>query len=198
MLTFTETARKMVLSYLGQPGMENQALRIAVNGGSPLAPEYEFTLVDDAEVAPDDIVLEMDGFRVVMDPQSAAQVEGSTVDYVVRVNEEGFEVRNPKLEQARAAQAAAPPAGALAERIQQLIDERINPAIAAHGGYITLVDVKENDVYIEMAGGCQGCGLARITLRQGIERMIKDAIPEVRYIYDVTDHAAGVSPYYRE
>lgn len=197
MLTFTDTATKMILSYLGQPGMENQALRIAVNGGSPLAPEYEFTLVDDAEVTPDDVVLEMDGFRVVIDPQSAARIEGSTVDYVVRVNEEGFEVRNPKVEQAPAPQPPAQPAGPLADRIKQLIDERINPAIAAHGGYIALVDVKENDVYIEMAGGCQGCGMARITLRQGIERMIKDAIPEVRYIYDVTDHAAGVNPYFR-
>ncbi|MBI4537940.1 MAG: NifU family protein [Gemmatimonadetes bacterium] len=193
MLTFTETAREMVLSYLGQPGMESLALRISVNGGSPLAPDYEFVLVDEGETAPEDIVLDMDGFKVVLNAESAKRIEGSTVDYVQRLTEEGFEVRNPNL-------APAPrPAlnGPLAERVATIISERINPAIAAHGGHIALVDVKENDVYIEMSGGCQGCGMARITLRQGIERMIREALPEVRSIYDVTDHAAGMNPYYQ-
>ena len=84
----------------------------------------------------------------------------------------------------------------LKERVQTLIENSINPAVAGHGGHIELIDVKDNTVYIQMSGGCQGCGAADVTLKAGIERMIKEEIPEVTEILDVTDHAAGQNPYY--
>ena len=84
----------------------------------------------------------------------------------------------------------------LKERVQTLLDNSINPAVAAHGGHIELIDVKDDTVYIQMAGGCQGCGAADVTLKAGIERLIKEEIPEVREILDVTDHASGNNPYY--
>ncbi len=84
----------------------------------------------------------------------------------------------------------------LKEKAQALLDNSINPAVAGHGGYIELIDVKDNTVYIQMWGGCQGCGAADVTLKAGIERMIKEEIPGVREILDVTDHAAGKNPYY--
>jgi len=84
----------------------------------------------------------------------------------------------------------------LKERVQALLDNSINPAVAGHGGHIELIDVKDNTVYIQMGGGCQGCGAADVTLKAGIERMIKEEIPEVTEILDVTDHAAGQNPYY--
>jgi len=84
----------------------------------------------------------------------------------------------------------------LKEKVQALLDNSINPAVAGHGGYIELIDVKDNTVYIQMSGGCQGCGAADVTLKAGIERMIKEEISEVREILDVTDHAAGQNPYY--
>jgi len=87
-------------------------------------------------------------------------------------------------------------AAELKERVQALLDNSINPAVAAHGGYIELIDVKDSTVYIQMAGGCQGCGAADVTLKAGIERLIKEEIPEVTEILDVTDHAAGRNPYY--
>jgi Fe/S biogenesis protein NfuA len=87
-------------------------------------------------------------------------------------------------------------AAELKEKVQALLDNSINPAVAAHGGYIELIDVKDSTVYIQMAGGCQGCGAADVTLKAGIERMIKEEIPEVTEILDVTDHAAGQNPYY--
>lgn len=87
-------------------------------------------------------------------------------------------------------------AAELKERVQALIDNSINPAVASHGGYIELIDVKDDTVYIQMAGGCQGCGAADVTLKAGIERLIKEEIPEVREILDVTDHASGRNPYY--
>jgi Fe-S cluster biogenesis protein NfuA len=82
------------------------------------------------------------------------------------------------------------------DRIVTLIDQQINPAVAQHGGSVSLVDVKDAVVYLQLGGGCQGCGMATATLRQGIEQMIRRSIPEVANIVDVTDHASGENPYY--
>ena len=82
------------------------------------------------------------------------------------------------------------------ERVQQVLDTEINPSVAEHGGMIRLVDVKENVVYIQMGGGCQGCGQADVTLKFGIETAIRAAVDGVGDILDVTDHASGRNPYY--
>jgi len=84
----------------------------------------------------------------------------------------------------------------LKNRVQDLIDTMINPAVAGHGGFVELVDVQDNRVYLQMGGGCQGCGAANITLKSGIERLIREEIPEVEEVLDTTDHASGHNPYY--
>ncbi len=84
-----------------------------------------------------------------------------------------------------------------AAAIQELLDTRINPSVAMHGGHIALVDVQEDTVYIRLEGGCQGCGMADVTLKQGIEVQIKETVPEIRRVLDVTDHASGDNPYYQ-
>lgn len=81
-------------------------------------------------------------------------------------------------------------------KVQEIFDTQINPAVAAHGGMVDLLDVKDNKIYLQMGGGCQGCGMADVTLRQGIEEAIRQALPQVDEILDVTDHAAGDNPYY--
>lgn len=85
---------------------------------------------------------------------------------------------------------------AIREQVQLILDRDINPAIAAHGGYIELIDVEDATVFVRMGGGCQGCGMANVTLRQGVEQAIRSQVPEVIAIYDATDHAAGMNPYY--
>ena len=80
--------------------------------------------------------------------------------------------------------------------IGDLLDREINPAVASHGGYVELIDVKKNNVYIRLGGGCQGCGAADVTLKQGIEKAIRGLAPSVGEILDTTDHAAGRNPYY--
>jgi Fe-S cluster biogenesis protein NfuA len=84
----------------------------------------------------------------------------------------------------------------LKTRVQELIDTMINPAVAGHGGYVELIDVQESRVYLQMGGGCQGCGAADITLKSGIERLIKEELPEITEVLDTTDHASGSNPYY--
>lgn len=83
------------------------------------------------------------------------------------------------------------------EKVQYLLAHKINPGIAAHAGFVELIDVKDNNVYIRLGGGCQGCGAADFTLRQGIEAILRKEIPEILQVLDVTDHAAGMNPYYR-
>jgi len=83
------------------------------------------------------------------------------------------------------------------EKIQYLLAHKINPGVAAHAGFVELIDVRDNNVYIRLGGGCQGCGAADFTLRQGIEAIIRKEVPEIRQILDITDHSAGMNPYYR-
>ena len=80
--------------------------------------------------------------------------------------------------------------------IQAVLDERINPAVAGHGGHISLIDVKDDKAFIRLEGGCQGCGMADVTLKQGVEVEIKGAVPSISAVLDVTDHGGGSNPYY--
>ena len=81
--------------------------------------------------------------------------------------------------------------------VREVLDSRINPSVAAHGGHIALIDVRGPRVYLRLEGGCQGCGMADVTLKQGVEAEIKRAVPEIEEILDVTDHATGSNPYYQ-
>jgi len=83
-------------------------------------------------------------------------------------------------------------------KVQQVLDTQINPGVAAHGGQVQLLEVRGDAIYIKMAGGCQGCGMAAATLKQGVERTIRQFVPEVTQIFDVTDHASGQTPYYAQ
>jgi len=88
------------------------------------------------------------------------------------------------------------PSNVIRDKVQRLLSEQINPGVASHGGFVELIDVDNNIVYLRMGGGCQGCGAADITLKMGIERMIREEVPQIYQVLDVTDHAAGQNPYY--
>jgi Fe-S cluster biogenesis protein NfuA len=88
------------------------------------------------------------------------------------------------------------PADLIRDKVKRLLNEQINPGVASHGGFVELIDVENNTVYLRMGGGCQGCGAADITLKMGIERMIREEVPQIYQVLDVTDHAAGQNPYY--
>ncbi len=90
-----------------------------------------------------------------------------------------------------------PSESVIRQKVQDLLEKEINPALGMHGGFVELIDVKKNSVYLKLGGGCQGCGSAKMTLKMGIERVIREQIPEVGEILDTTDHAAGRNPYYQ-
>ena len=159
----------------------------------PQSPDFELTLVGPDDIGESEREVDLGDLTIVVQEQFMPRLEGATVDFVQRVNESGFEVKL-----AAAAQPAAPTLeGPLAERVKTVLDAEINPAIASHGGTITLVGVEDTEIYLEMGGGCQGCAMSRMTLRQGVERMVRQAVPEVTVIHDVTDHASGENPFFR-
>ena len=84
----------------------------------------------------------------------------------------------------------------LRQKIQQILNEQINPGVASHGGFVELIDVTDNNVFLRMGGGCQGCGAADVTLKMGVERLLRDELPQIQNVFDATDHAAGQNPYY--
>jgi Fe-S cluster biogenesis protein NfuA len=86
---------------------------------------------------------------------------------------------------------------ALYEQVAKVFDEQVNPMVARHGGRVELIDVQDAVVMLRMGGGCQGCGMADVTLRQGIEGLLAQAVPAVRGIVDITDHTAGSNPYFQ-
>ncbi len=108
-------------------------------------------------------------------------------------------MQNPNRPAPAPTMADRPPAdlsGELAQRVLAVLEEQINPAIASHGGRADLVAVEDSIAYLRLSGGCQGCGMASVTLSQGIEVAILDGVPEITEVVDVTDHASGANPYY--
>jgi Fe/S biogenesis protein NfuA len=199
MVSFTDRAKEMVLAFMGQGEGALEALRISMEG-SPLAPRFELTLVGREERRADETELDAGGFTVLLAGDDAPVLDEAVVDFVERVNESGFEVRTragaPVGVNGHGQVAPARPEGDLANRVRDLLDKQVNPGIAAHGGVIKLVDVRGTEIYLEMSGGCQGCAMSRLTLRQGVERMLRQAVPEITEVHDVTDHESGANPYF--
>lgn len=192
MIEFTDEARERVLAFMEQENEGELAVRVAVRNSSPFSPEYDLLLIEPDEAAPEDEAYDQDGFTLFADPHSADFLEGATVDWVSTLQQSGFRIENPNVR----APGDAPPEGELADRVQKVLDEQINPGVAQHGGHVSLVDIRDRVVYLKMGGGCQGCGLASVTLTQGIKEALGEAVPEVEGVEDVTDHQAGENPYY--
>ena len=191
MVTFTDGAKAHVVAFLAEES-EPLAVRIEVLDSSPLAPQYDLALIEESEKESGDQVYEQGGFEVVVPQSSVVLLQGATVDWVESMQGSGFKVENPNIVPIGEGLAEGP----LADRVKQVIEMQVNPAIASHGGSVTLVEVREDVVYLEMMGGCQGCGMAAVTLAQGIRRIIMENVPDVRDIVDVTNHDAGANPYY--
>ena len=197
MIKFTDHASKVLKTFLAGDPNPNQALRIAVTGPKT-APHFDLRLVEISDRAEEERSFNVNDIEVLIRENDMELLKGATVDYVERDNESGFEVRPlkdripaPTLERTESGE----PTGEIADAVRVVLDNQVNPAIAAHGGMISLVDVEDTDIYVEMSGGCQGCALSRMTLRQGVERMLRDAVPELTAVHDVTDHASGENPY---
>ena len=205
-LTITAKAREKVMSLReGEPEAEGLGLWLEVSGvtGGEYAYDLYFQPVEEAE--PGDVVQHHDDLPVVIPAASADSLRGATLDMAADLLQPGMVLQNPNSPPAAPGPASpaiqAPAAGELtgdvAERVAQVIERQINPAIAAHGGRAELVAVEDSTAFLRLGGGCQGCAMASVTLTQGIKVAITDAVPEISEVVDVTDHQSGDNPYFQ-
>jgi len=187
MLIITDLARTKILELIKAEEQEGLALRVAISGRGAGGFLHDLKFVGLAERTAGDVVTEAGGFEVVVDQASAANLKGTTIDYLEGTHQSGFKITNPNPLWSEPTALA----------VQDVIDGQINPGVSGHGGYVTLLDVKDGTAYISMGGGCHGCGMADITMKEGIERMIKEAVPSISRVVDTTDHAEGTNPYYQ-
>ena len=187
MLTLSDAAKNQIRGLIAGREAEGLAVQIKIEGKKSTHYDYYFGFIREEDRAEDAIILEYEGFRLYIDATSAPLLEGASLDFN-GLNGSGFQIHNPN------------PVwdDSLAQEIADLIDKKVNPGIAVHGGFVTLVEVKDAVAYVIMGGGCQGCGMAGFTLRQGIEKMMKEEIPALKGLVDMTHHAGGSNPYYAE
>jgi Fe/S biogenesis protein NfuA len=171
-------------------------LRIEITGVSGVDFTYDLAFDELANATDTDVVFDGGGITVVVPADSVDRLRGSVLDVPRSSGQGGLVIRNPNRPNPLEG-VELDLEGTVAERVQQLLDQSINPSLASHGGFASLVGVDDADVvYLTMGGGCQGCAMSRMTLTEGIDRAIREAIPEVTNVIDATDHAAGENPFY--
>lgn len=200
-LRATEAALAMLSELLAsEDGHESLALWIEVSGTSGNAYTYDMYFQSAADAQPADWSDEQGGLIIVIAAESIATMVGAVLDVSSDGGESGMVIVNPNQPPTVASPAMAGPradlSGDVAQRILQVLERQINPSIAAHGGHADLVAVEDESAYLRLSGGCAGCGMAAVTLSQGIEVALRESVPEITRVIDVTDHAAGANPYY--
>jgi Fe/S biogenesis protein NfuA len=170
------------------------ALRVEVTGTSGVEYAYDLSFDPLSEADHADAVYHQGDLPVVVPVGSIEQLTGATLD-IPAGGGPGLVLRNPNRPDPLSGKHLEL-TGTLAEKVQQLLTEQINPSLAAHGGFAELRGVEGTVVYVTMGGGCQGCAVSAMTLRDGIARSIQESIPEVTEVIDTTDHASGENPYY--
>ncbi|MDH3283578.1 MAG: NifU family protein [Acidobacteriota bacterium] len=182
MFEITDEAKKKVVEFMESEEEKGLALRVGVKAPG----DFEFGLVPGDDRAEDDVDIDAGGFHVFIDRASAPHLDNARFEFVESGEQSGFRI------------VAGGPTwdDPLAKKVQDVINTQINPAVASHGGHVTLLDVKDDRAFVKLGGGCQGCGMASVTLKHGIEVMIQEAVPEIREIIDTTDHAGGTNPFF--
>jgi len=196
-ITVTDQALAKILELrAAEENAEGLGLRIEVTGvrGADFTYDLAFEPLD--ERADDDHVHEQGGLPVVVPAGSVDNLRGATLDLPSNPDQGGLVLRNPNRPATPRLGDPIELEGTPEEKVRQLLDKQVNPAIAAHGGYASVVRVEGSTAYITMGGGCHGCALSAMTLRQGIEAAILGAIPEITEVVDTTDHSVGANPYY--
>ncbi|MBA3654540.1 MAG: NifU family protein [Actinobacteria bacterium] len=199
-LRVTDEARAQVAGVrASENDPESLALWLEVVGQADGEYTYDMWFQATSDASTTDAVQHADDISIVIPAASVDKVRGATLDLSRDPAGGGMIIVNPNRPEPPAPPAGVPEAdlsSELAQRVLAVLNEQINPAIASHGGRAELVAVDDDTAYLRLSGGCQGCGMAAVTLSQGIEVAIKDNVPEISRVVDVTDHASGENPYF--
>jgi Fe/S biogenesis protein NfuA len=193
MLTVSDNARDHFHRLIQQQDIPGLGIRMQViHAGTPQA-DCRLEFCESADLAGDEWALDCQAFTLYVDAASMPYLDDAQIDYDSNATGGQLNVRAPKIK------GSAPPDDAgLAERVRHVLDSEVNPQIAAHGGRVSLVEIAgDSIVVLRFGGGCHGCGMADVTLKQGIERTLRTRLPEITEVRDATDHASGNQPYYK-
>ena len=163
----------------------------AVAPGTPQG-DCQLEFCEPTDLRGDEWEIECEGFSLFVEADSVTYLDGATIDFTRDATGGQLSIKAPKL------RGAAPDADAsLVERVRYLIDAEVNPQLASHGGRVTLREITaEGIVVLQFGGGCHGCGMSEVTLKNGIEKTLREKIPEITGVRDATDHDSGSKPYY--
>lgn len=197
-ISITDDARERIVELLNQEDVtEPIGLGLAITGVGPQGFTYETAFVHMSDVATTHVIEQHGELPVAIAPGSVDRLRGAELDMSRDLLNPGLVLKNPNTPSPVMGDFdPSSLTGSVAERASQVLTEQINPAIQSHGGWAELVAIEGSTAYLRLGGGCQGCGMAAVTLRQGIETALKGAVPEILDIVDVTDHASGTNPYY--
>lgn len=177
-MKITEKAASKVKEIMEAHGGSFAGILITFDGG------YKLDLVKQEDAA-NFVRVDSPLMAVYSTPEYLARAEAAEIDFIDEGPQSGFKVTRERKEGE----------SLLVSQIQEIIDNEINPAVAMHGGHITLLDVEDKRVFVQMGGGCAGCGMANVTLKSGVEARLQQLDPDIEVV-DTTDHAAGTNPYY--
>lgn len=191
MITLTEKAKAKLNLFLEGKNPAEWGLRIRDLAGG----KFNLSLEKLDQLSTQDLLLEGGDFKVVVDRASQGKFsEGATIDYVDTAWSSGFKV---ELKNSQASTGGGPDlSNPVVKKINDVIQNEINPAIASHGGMTQLIDYKDRKVYLRFGGGCHGCGMVDATLKNGISLRLKEEVPEIEEVIDATDHSTGTNPYF--
>ena len=196
-IEITEKALATILELRAAEGIDDLHLALRISGAGPNGYVYETAFLRSEDVTPADHIERHDGLPVAIAEGSVDDLRGAVLDLSTSGPSAGLVIRNPNTPSPGLGLGDdIELTGTTEEKVRQLLAEQINPAIASHGGIANLVGVDGTRAMLELGGGCQGCGLAAVTLQQGIETAILAAVPEITEVVDVTDHALGANPYF--
>ena len=192
-ITVTDAAVEQLLQLRdAEPEGDRLGVRIEIlsDEGTEFTYDLSFQIVTKSDIT--DVIRSTNGLKVIVPAKDVVNLEGATLDYEL----DGLVLRNPN--RPRPVQLGTLTIDdELAATVRDVIDAEVNPALAAHGGYITFVGHDgEGRAYVTMGGGCHGCSMSRMTMLQGVQTMIKDAVPGIDKVIDATDHSTGENPFY--
>jgi Fe/S biogenesis protein NfuA len=200
-LTISDAALEKLLEIRAtEPDAEELALVLAVSGAKEADFTYSMHMTTLDRLAEDDVLEQHDALPIAIPIESVANLTGASLEMSKNLLSPGLTINNPNSPSPTIRTDGPPPdlTGPVAEQVEQVIATQINPAIASHGGAIELVAVEDGTAYVRLGGACQGCGMASVTLAQGIEASIVSMVPDVLQVIDVTDHNSGDNPYYEQ
>ncbi len=192
MINVSDSAQQYFAHLIGQQDEEGLGLRISVNHPGTPGASCDLQFSPENQRMEDDRMVEFDGFNMFVAAASEEWLADAEIDFEEDETGGQLTIKAPGIK------GSEPSADAdMSQRVSWLLETEINPALASHGGHVALVDITEKlEVVLQFGGGCQGCGMADVTMKQGIEQTLTRHIPEITAVLDVTDHQSGDKPYY--